>query len=320
VYTGGGLTSNHIQELISNEVSFDISPFPEQEEAELAASLEQRIRASTDQNSAQRLASQLDYLPGDAATRVKLSLFLNPKSFYPFGVDVSTGLWIARNRSMVVEALERAIADPSQRNSVGQSILGALVELKLSLVLPPDADRSAAQALRNRIKAEYVPQIALSIPKRSGTARIDAARTVLVEMARMGTTAGPDFETARETLITHFDEVNEYNVDWLLNSFGQYLQDARLVPSLRRILENTTNPILSGMRAAALKQLAKLAPDEVDKYVVRETCAPAPVDFQTVGELSSAEVLPQVDSCLREKLRVQTRGDRFNVALGHCGT
>jgi hypothetical protein len=57
-------------------VAFDVAPFPGKEEAELASSLERQIRSATDQRTAQKLASQLDYLTGDAATEAKLSLFL----------------------------------------------------------------------------------------------------------------------------------------------------------------------------------------------------------------------------------------------------
>lgn len=286
--------------MTSNDVSFDVLPFPDQDEAVLAVSLEQRIRASTDQRSAQKLADELDYLTGDAATAAKLSLFLDPKTFDPSRVDVTRGLWIARNRPMVVAALERAIVDPAQTSA---DLVGTLGDLKATLQPPHNLEG---------IKAEYIHQIALSIPKRTGESRIDAARTVFVTMAQEGHASGPDFDIARETIITHFGEVDEYSVESMLNSYGKYLLDPRLVPALRRILETTTDPVFSGNREAVLTQLAriapdgKIAPDDASTYLVREACSEHPAMMRTVRDLSPMETLPEADTCLREKLIAET--------------
>ncbi len=267
--------------------------------------LEQRIRASTDQRAARQLANELDYLPGDAATKVKLSLFLHPKTFYPFGIDVGRGLWIARNRPMVVAALEKAITDPAQSNGAGSGLLGTLVALKASLEVPYDAKQSATQLPTKRITAEYAHQIAMSIPARTGESKIDAARTVFVAMVNAGNTSSPDFDIAREAIITHFGEVNEYIVDWMLNAYGKYLRDPRMIPALHRILENTTDPILTGERAAAITQLAEIAPGDMPTYLIREACAEHPVMLRTVRDLTPVDTLPATDACLKEKLRVE---------------
>jgi hypothetical protein len=295
--------SGDLQELTSNDVSFDVVPFPDQDEAALAVSLEQRIRASEDQRSAQKLADELNYLIGDAATTAKLSLFLEPKTFGPFGIDVTRGLWIARNRAMVVTTLEKAIVDPGQSYGAGTSLLGTLVALKATLEPSQHAEG---------IEDGYLHQIALSIPKRTGQSRIDAARTVFVTMAQEGHAGGPDFDIARETIITHFSEINEYNVDWILNSYGKYLLDPRLVPALRQILETTTDPIFSGNREAALTQLARIAPetktapDDASTYLISEACSEHPARMQIVRDLSPVETLPEADRCLREKLIAET--------------
>ena len=69
------------KELTTNSVSFDVEPFAEVDEKALAESLEQRIRASKNKCEADRLAKELEYLPGDDATRAKLSLTLHEKTF-----------------------------------------------------------------------------------------------------------------------------------------------------------------------------------------------------------------------------------------------
>ena len=310
--SNGSLPSpGHPQELTSNDVSFDVVPFPDRDEAALAVSLEQRIRASTNQRSAQKLADELDYLTGDAATAAKLSLFLDPKIFDPSRVDVTRGLWIARNRPMVVAALERAIVDPAQTCA---DLVGTLVDLKATLQPPHNPEG---------IKAEYIHQIALSIPKRTGESRIDAARTVFVTMAQEGHASGPDFDIARETIITHFSEVDEYSdVESILNSYGKYLPDPRLVPALRRILETATDPVFSGNREAALTQLAriapdaKIAPDDASTCLVREACSEHPATIRAVRDLSPMETLPEADTCLREKLIAQTNGAGTRMMFG----
>jgi hypothetical protein len=309
--SNGSLPSpGYLQELTSNDVSFDVVPFPDQDEAALAVSLEQRIRASANQRSAQKLADELDYLSGDAATAAKLSLFLHPKTFDPSRVDVTQGLWIARNRTMVVAALERAIVDPAQTSA---DLVGTLVDLKATL-----QPRQNPEA----IKAEYIHQMALSIPKRTGESRIDAARTVFVTMAREGHASGPDFDIARETIITHFSEVDQYSdVESILNPYGKYLLDPRLVPALRRILETTTDPVFSGNREAALTQLARITrgakiADDASKYLVREACSEYPAMIRAVRDLSPMGTLPEADTCLREKLIAETNGAGTRMMLG----
>ena len=306
--------SGHPQKLTSNEVSFDVVPFPERDEAALAASLEQRIRASTNQGSAQKFAHELDFLTGDVATAAKISLFLDPKIFDPSGIEVTRGLWIARNRPIVVAALEKAVVDPAQTCGAGTDLLGTLVALKATL--QPSHNPEG-------IKAEYLHQIALSIPKRTGESRVDAARTVFVTMAQEGRAHGPDFDIARETIITHFGELNEYSVEWILNSYGKYLLDPRLVPALRQILETTTGPVFSGNREAALTQLAriapdaKMAPDDASTYLVREACSEYPAMMRRVRDLSPLETLPEADTCLRNKLIAETTGEsRARTNLG----
>jgi len=69
------------EELTTNAVSFDVEPFAEADEKALAESLEERIRASKSEREADALAEELEYLPGDDATRAKLSLTLHEKTF-----------------------------------------------------------------------------------------------------------------------------------------------------------------------------------------------------------------------------------------------
>jgi hypothetical protein len=100
--------------LTTNPVAFDIQLTTDEEEASRATDLEGRIRHARNLETARGYASELDWLTGDPSTRVKLSLFLHEKAFYPFAVDVTKGLWIARNRAFIVGQLEKGLKDPAQ--------------------------------------------------------------------------------------------------------------------------------------------------------------------------------------------------------------
>ena len=246
------------EELTTNAVSFDVEPFAEADEKALAESLEERIRASKSEREADALAEELEYLPGDDATRAKLSLTLHEKTFYPFGVNMGDSLWIARNREMVVKALEEAIADPSQVDGAG--LIPTLLELKRNKVKPegyccigvgtthPDADTLAA---------DYMHEMAMSLPKRTGESRIEAALAVFEADAR-GAETNPalkaDYHQAREVVIAHFGEINEYTVETVLRVYGKYLEDPRIVPDLERLIDDSKG-IFTNNRVEAMKQL-----------------------------------------------------------------
>ena len=251
-------------ELTTNPVTFNVEPFEATEEKQLAEELERRVRASTNERQADRLARQLDYLPGDDATRAKLSLFLNEKTFYPFGVHVDEGLWIARNRAMVVSALELAVADPTL--PVGAGWLSTLVELKRNTIKPQQPCCHMVQRSEpDTLMAQYVHQLALSLPQRTGEPLIIAATSVFeADAAGLTPEQQADFQLAREIIVTHFSEINEYSVDSILRQFGKYLEDRRMILPLQNLIDHSEG-IFSSNRAEALKQMQKITPDGLDR-------------------------------------------------------
>jgi len=289
-------------ELTTNDVVFSVRPFSEDEESELARSLEKRIRDATDIADARALVEQLDVLPGDAATEAKISLYLHPKVFEPFGVDVEPGLWVARNRQLVVSSLESALADPQQ-----DARLDLLIALKARLEVPYDPEKPTRALPIDALEAKYIHQVAESLSARSGEIQTDAARTVLAYSVNEGDLSGADFTAARETLITHFSNVSEWTEDTLLNQYGKYLEDVRILPALRQMLIKTQDdPTFSGTHAAILAQMSSLQSDEVPDHLVKEACSEQPAPFSQVRDVSSEGTLPGVDSCLRSKLLAET--------------
>jgi hypothetical protein len=298
------VVTNRIQgsPFTTNSVTFDMQPMTEAEEAARAAELEGKIRNARTQRIGQAFASELDWLTGDASTRVKLSLFLHPKEFYPFAVDVTRGLWIARNRRLVVERLEKALQDSAQDLSPAAGLLATAVALRARLNRPSGGQASSAQQRTEEVESGYLKQIAASLPQRRGDALVTAAQTVFTRLAQRKEASGADFAAAREVLITHFAEINEYNVDWMLNAYGDYLLDVRLAPALKQILATQKDPTFGSERTAAIKQLVKLAPRDSRGEVVKEVCAANPNLPEIFNEIPFA-MLPETDAAWKTSWR-----------------
>ena len=152
-----------------------------------------------------------------------------------------------------------------------------------------------------QIESQYLKRIAATLPQRTGEPLVTAALTLFTQLAQRKETAGPDFGAAREDLVTHFAEVNEYNVDWLLNTYGSYLQDTRIVPALENILETQSKPIMVGERAAVFAQLIKLAPQDVKPFLIKEVCATHSVRLDAIRN-APFDTLPETDECLKDQI------------------
>jgi len=247
--------------LTCNDIYFEVLPPSPADEDSLVGALEQRIRASGDANAAQELiSSQLDYLPGDRATDAKISIYLNPVVLNDLTTNASRGLWIARDRQKIVAALEKAIVNPIQRSPINMDLLHTVVFLKASLDVPYAQSHGRMPQRVIQLSAGYIHQIAMSIPKRSGEPGIEAAQAVFEWLAANEKTSDLDFDLAREYLVAHFQDVDPYSIQGILQVYGRYLRDRRMIPALQRIIEATTNPAFAGNRIAASNQLALIGP------------------------------------------------------------
>ena len=257
----GQYPSAESTELVTNAVRFHVEPFAAADEQQLAQSLEREIRSAIDQPAAERLARELDYLPGDDATRAKIALTLHPKLFYPFGIYVSKGLWIARNRSLIISAMQASISDPSIY--FGANLIQTLVDLQTE----PSSPNVNCCVLSGKVDpqkvaltAEYTHQLAQSMSSRSGNNLVDTALTVFSLDTRAKSKqpeASVDAQAAREVLISNFAEINEYQVGTLLQQFGPELADPRIHPALET-LKTESKGIFSGNRSAALEEIQRI--------------------------------------------------------------
>jgi hypothetical protein len=297
--------------LTSNDVSFEVVPMSDSDEAAEAASLEALIRSAPDLKTAQQYAERLQWLTGDPSTRVKISLFLNPKTFYPFGVDVSQGLWLARNRDLVVSSLEQSMIDPRHAVETTSGELRLAVALKARLLSPYDASSEKQSPLATeQIEHQYLNRIAETLPQRQGDSLVGTAITLLTTLVQRKETTTVQFQAVREAIIRNFATVNEYQIDWLLNAYGKYLADERMIPALQAILRTQPAGLFPSTKAAVFRQLFSLSPASTKPFLIEEICDAKSLTHFDVLAAAPFDSLPKTDACLLNQIRQYSKGDR----------
>jgi hypothetical protein len=242
---------------------------------------------------------------------VKISLFLNPKTFYPFGVDVSQGLWVARNRALVVSSLEQAMLDPLHPVETTSGELPIAVALKARLLSPYDTSNPKQSPLdTEQIEHQYLNRIAETLPQRQGESLVRTAITLVTTLAQRKETTTPQFQAAREAIIRNFATVNEYQIDWLLDAYGKYLADERIIPALQEILRNQHAGRFPSARSAVFKQLFSLSPASTKPFLIDEICDSKSLTQFEVLTGAPFDSLPETDACLLNQIRQYSKGDR----------
>ncbi|HXN20328.1 MAG TPA: hypothetical protein VN875_18470 [Candidatus Binatus sp.] len=292
--------------LTTNDVSFTVTPMEEAAEQALVNHLMEKIRSAPDLGTAQEYVDTLRWLTGEPSTRAKVDLFFHPQVYEPFGTSITPALWVARDRELIVKLLEQSMTDPSYPVAAA---LQLAAEMKATLTVPPGP--SAAQPTeqaQEQFEQEYLQKVAATLPQRGGRSLAQTAETVFTTYAQKGETYTPQFAAAQEVLITHFGDVSIWHQDWLLNSYGQYLADQRIVPALKHLLEEKLDDTFQGTKSAALKRLMELAPAEGRPYVVEAACNPTEyLQFDVMAKLP-ADSLPEVDDCLLSDLQSRASG------------
>ena len=258
------------------------------------------------------LVQQLSWLSGDPSTRAKVDTYLHPEVFGPFSVMVKQGLWISRNRPLVVTLLEQGMKD----SPLAVDIAKLTAQMKASLAgrSVDDTDR-----IQRKVEVEELRGIAKTLPERTAENLAETNTTLFMRLAEAKQTGTPEFAAAREFLITHFGEVSPWHIDVLLNAWGQYLSDPRLVPSLEEFLRERQPPIFSVTRDAVLNHLLKLAPaDDVKPFVVDAACdTQSRMRFEVLTKLPE-ETLPEADRCLLKQIQQlvasEDRAAQFHLA------
>jgi hypothetical protein len=116
--------------LTTNEVSFDVQAMSDTEEEQEVKRLSGLIDGARDWQTQSKFARELAFLAGDTAAREKVRRFFSAQGSVPgnYFAEILSGLYITRNRALVLQLLEKAMRDPGTQ--VDQSLLGTLTSLR----------------------------------------------------------------------------------------------------------------------------------------------------------------------------------------------
>lgn len=323
----GGATLDGLIILTTNEVGFEVVAMSAEEEAQEVKRLAAAFGAEKDWREAARVAEELSYLTGEAATREKVRLYLTPKDG-PGNANQSLyyGLFMARDRALVARLLHESLRDT--KTPPTHSTLHTLAHLRMMQegvelpgrgFNPAAAPETPGQRRRREILDEYLRELAASLPKRSG-ASLTGTAMLLLENAQKD--AGQDAQMladVREILLREFERLHPYTQERLLS---YHWEQVRGGPSMRdaleRVLTARREPQSYQLRGAAIKRLVELDPERARPFVVAEIRDPSSVvDLDVLRSLKD-ETLPEADAALLEHIRrFGPRGDI--VAMRHKG-
>ena len=319
VFKGSNSTSasNKI-EITTNEISFGVTEMEKLDELRETMRLSAAIDASTGNWAEQTLlAERLSYLAGDPSTGEKLSRFLTPLKNVPgnFDGEIRWGLFIARNRALVVRKLEEAFRDNGRE--VDASLLHILATLR-ALHEKPNPGRYSEESYKT-ILERYLRELIASLPKRSGIPRGAAAITILQNLPREN--PPPDvLSKIRAVLLEDFDTYNLYSREYLLSAYWDKLKDPSLLPSIERMLDETSSPQTYNqhVQRTALERLIDLDQAKARPYVISDLQNPRSYTNIEVLRGLNDELLPEADEALLRRiseLGSLANGHRDNVQL-----
>ncbi len=299
--------------LTTNEISFEIQPMNGVEEAKEVKRLSDLLDAARGWQAEEKLTQELSYLTGDPSSREKVRRLLNSegRSGNYFG-NIYNGLFIARNRALVLQLLESAMRDPN--TPVTSGLLGVITQLRflqqytgiinqpvVSAVLNPSSDPRSTE-----IQDAYVNELGAGLAKRTGKSQTTTAMTVLMHLPKDPQAAGALLSEARRIVLQQFDNLTPFDHEYLLEQYWDKLRDPSLVPSLKKILTGT-DTWAKAIHKSVLKRLIELAPDEARPYVITEISDPQSfVDPVILGGLAD-QTIPEVDSILLNQLSALAR-------------
>src|SRR5262249_31155995 len=268
------------------------------------------------------ISEELSYLSGEASTREKAQRFITSQGR---GGNYLLGLFIARDRELVVRLLEGSLRDLN--TPVTHLLLRTLPRLRLLLEGrgPPTIDAGVVfegdqyHQRSLEILEEYLRELTLSLPKRTGKSRTATAMTILMNLPKDPDRAAQMLGGARKILLQDFDSLSAFDQEYLLRVYWDKLRDPSLLPVIERILTKERQPQGSITRASALKRLMELDPERSRSFVVTELRDPASVVDLEVLEALKDETLPEADAALLEQIRLLAplKQNRDSVLLRH---
>ena len=309
--------------LSTNVISFELQSMSEVDETKEVKRLSDLLDATRNSRD-DEIARRLSYLTGDPSAREKVRRFLNPEQRpNNYASHIHYGLFIARNRGLVLKLIEAAMRDPN--TPVTSQTLSAAIRLRMLLTYGPSPKTGGPSPLilqpgedpRNReIREAYLTELAAGLGKRNGTSQTETALTFFMVTPQDSLAESAGLREVRRILVQHFDTLHPFSQEWLLRVHWDQMRDAALVPSLKKML-TMTGTASKNLHDTALQRLLEIAPDEARSFVVAEIRDPNSLaDPQILGALKE-ESLPEVDASLLEQIRklVQSGQGRAQVFL-----
>jgi hypothetical protein len=311
--------------LTTNAVSFEIKPMNETEETQEVQRLSSLLDASGLSPAEEiRASEKLAFLTGDVSAREKVKrIIFSPKCCSNYYVNIYHGLFIARNRPLVINLLEEAFRDINR--PVSFQLVNTLVQLRfLQENSEPPAGALSEKDLRlwrekgtAEIKRNYLKELVESLPKRAGESRTATAITILDNLPREN--PPPDvLSKLREIILADFDNLHPFAQWRLLYAYWNEMRDVSLLPSIERMLTNNRDSSSWQFRATGINRLMELAPERARPFVVYELLEPSSfADFDILKKLKDP-FLPETDAALLERIRRHGGEKIDNTHLGHA--
>src|SRR5215475_13479439 len=312
--------------LTTNEVSFEVIEMSKVEEEQEVRRLSALLDSTRDWKEEARISEEISYLSGEASTRELARRYVTPQGRSGnYFQSIQLGLFIARDRALVVQLLEGALRDPN--TPATHQLLHTLPRLRLLQEgrEPPTIDAGfvveGAQEQRRSLEIleEYLRELTLSLPKRTGKSRTTTATTILMNLPKEPDRAAQMLGDARKVILQEFDSLSPFDQEYLLRVYWAKLRDPSLQPAIERILTTERHPQGSIIRASALKRLMELDLERSRAFVVTELRDPASVVDLEVLEALKDETLPEADDALLEQIRrlAPLKQPRDSVFLRH---
>ncbi len=281
------------------------------EEEQEVRRLSARLEATRDLKDECKISEDLSYLSGEVSTREKVRRFFTSQGRSGnYFQNIYFGLFIARDRALVVRLLEGALRDPN--TPATHELLQTLTMLRglQEGVVPTNAGRfveveagNPEQRRYSEIREEYVTELLASLPKRAGKSQTTTAITVLGNLPKEPGHAAQMLSGVRKILLQEFDSLHPFDQERLLSAHWDQLRDPSIQPALERMLTKERQPQEYLIRASALNRLIEMDPERARPFVVAELRDPASgVDFDVLTALKD-ETLPEADAALLEQIR-----------------
>jgi len=290
--------------LTTNAVSFRVTPMTDEEEQaeidrltaerRLLARINRNDRAAMQEADARqrRIDDDLSYLSGDVATRQKLRRFVEAHGFLP---SLETPVFMARNRELVLDTLEKALRDPSV--TPNGALLHAVVRLR---------ELGSKPEVTGDVPPDWEAELIASLPQRTGRARSETLGLILQNLPKDRAQATKILAGLRDALITDLD--SNYPL-LMLQEYWELFRDPRLVTGLENMMRRYKQASGDFVWCLVLQRLMELAPDRALPFAIAEITRPQrSLDFErALGVLSGLKdtPLPEVDAPLLATIREQ---------------